>query len=253
MERGEAGRGGELTFVVEGQEDHDNARPLGDGERVEEEEGGEEEGHELAGGHDCGVNQSPKVLNGVVDDHLAEGGAEGKQDGIAEHRGVLHRERKGGEEGPIDEEGYGMRRDPVMREKERDGAGEREQTSNGEDGGGAVDVEHLVVGGHGVSLEEFLLESGGEPVGHEIRGEEQQPKGGVVLRPLVIRDILGKRRERKRGERERERDEEGGQGQGQGQGQGWDGYPGNEEESAAEHDGESDDVVAPGVSLLVEE
>ena len=103
-------------------------------------------------------------MDGVVDEHLADGGGEGEEAGEEEEGGVLDAVGNARPEGTLGE-----------------------QRAEADDERRGVVVEHLVVGGALVGDEQALLQRGGEAVGEE----EDQQQHDAVHRVGRVRLLVG--------------------------------------------------------------
>lgn len=140
----------EESLDVEGREHHDGAAPLLPGERMEEEETREEDGEELTRRHDGGEEERSKLFDGVQNAELTAHRGQRQDEDVLEYGGVATDEVEGLGKGTVGEE-----------PEEREG------------GGDAVDVEHLVVRLHLITLEELVLESRGETVKSKVAKHEE--------------------------------------------------------------------------------
>lgn len=148
----------EGLLVVESAEDQKSREPLADGQGVEVDDAGEEDGDDLSGGHHRREEEGSELLDGVVDHQLTGRGADRERQRGDVEVGILKTERESG---------------PKL-------AGDHEhRQANG--CGAEVDVEHLVVGGHLVSSEELLLQHAREAIAEQVTAHEEQAVHAVRL------------------------------------------------------------------------
>ena len=173
----------EESLDVQGGENHDGTAPLLPGERMEEEETREEDGEELTRRHDGREEERSKLFDGVQNAELTAHGGQRQDKDILEYGGVVTDEVKGLGKGTVGEE-------PEERER----------------GGEAVDVEHLVVRLHLITLEELVLESRGEAIESKITKHEEHALGARVrISSAVLVRHLSVQRENGAPERDAQR------------------------------------------------
>mmetsp|Transcript_889 Transcript_889/g.1570 ORF Transcript_889/g.1570 Transcript_889/m.1570 type:complete len:239 (-) Transcript_889:348-1064(-) len=129
---------------------------------MDEDQAGQQDAHELPGGHDGSEQQSTELLNGVQDDELPQGRTDGQE-------GHVHQRLR-------------MHGDKLDRLEQLAGSGEAEQADAG---GAQVHVEHLVVRLHLVSLKQLVLEGAGESI--ETKIADHQPDTLKASRFALLR------------------------------------------------------------------
>mmetsp|Transcript_3914 Transcript_3914/g.24768 ORF Transcript_3914/g.24768 Transcript_3914/m.24768 type:complete len:178 (+) Transcript_3914:87-620(+) len=130
----------------------DGPDPLPTRKWVRKKNAAQEQRHALPRRHHRREQQGSKVLNGVGDEHLPDGGGDGDRDDAKHARWMLE-----------DELGRFSKLIRYRQHEQRDGRRER------------CDVQDLVVNAHPVSLEEPFLVRGSVSVGHQEQHQESQP------------------------------------------------------------------------------
>jgi len=145
-----------IGLVIKSTKHQSSAEPLGKSERVEIDDARKDDGNYLASHHYCTENERSKLLDHIVDHHLAEGCANGQERAVKEQLRVASAKGDG-------------RGESVVGQQHNDGKNRAEP----------VNINHLVVGRHGVALEHFLLECGSKGIKEHVGSHEEEAVGSV--------------------------------------------------------------------------